>query len=77
MRDLEIRGVGNILGKQQSGHIATVGYEMYCRLLEKCVHTMKDERYSEPVNVEVDLALRAFIPDEFTSSHETKLEIYR
>ena len=77
MRDLEIRGAGNILGKQQSGHIATVGYEMYCRLLEKCVHTMKDERYSEPVSVEVDLALRAFIPDEFTRSHETKLEIYR
>ncbi|MEE3181670.1 MAG: DEAD/DEAH box helicase, partial [Planctomycetota bacterium] len=77
MRDLEIRGAGNILGKQQSGHIATVGYEMYCRLLEKCVHTMKDERYSEPVSVEIDLALRAFIPDEFIRSQETKLEIYR
>ena len=77
MRDLEIRGAGNILGKQQSGHIATVGYEMYCRLLEKCIHTMKDERYSEPVSVEIDLTLRAFIPDEFIRSQETKLEIYR
>lgn len=77
MRDLEIRGAGNILGKQQSGHIATVGYEMYCRLLKKCVHQMKDERYSEPVSVEIDLALQAVIPDEFIESQETKLEVYR
>ena len=53
MRDLEIRGAGNILGKQQSGHIATIGYDLYCRLLEKCVHSMKDQHYQEPVTVEV------------------------
>ena len=77
MRDLEIRGAGNILGKQQSGHIATVGYDLYCRLLEKCVHAMKNEDYREPVSVEIDLALQAHIPDDFIRSQEIKLEIYR
>ena len=77
MRDLEIRGAGNILGKQQSGHIATVGYDLYCRLLEKCVHSMKDEDYREPVSVEIDLVLQARIPDGFIRSQEIKLEMYR
>jgi transcription-repair coupling factor (superfamily II helicase) len=77
MRDLEIRGAGNILGKEQSGHIAAVGYDMYCRLLEKCVHTLKNEPYSEPVSVEVDLALKAYIPDAYISDPARKLEIYR
>jgi len=77
MRDLEIRGAGNILGKQQSGHIATIGYDLYCRLLEKCVHSMKDQHYQEPVTVEIDLALQAHIPDDFIRSEEIKLEVYR
>ncbi len=77
MRDLEIRGAGNILGRQQSGHIGAVGYDLYCRLLERCVHKLKDEEYREPVTVEVDLAVEAHIPDEFLAEHSTKLEVYR
>ena len=77
MRDLEIRGAGNILGKEQSGHIATVGYDLYCRLLAKCVRTLRDEDYHEPVTVEVDLALDAFIPDAFVGDEGAKIELYR
>ena len=77
MRDLEIRGAGNILGKQQSGHIAAVGYDMYCRLLEKCVHRTQGQDYSEPVTVEVDLALKAHIPDDYLAGESAKIEIYR
>jgi len=77
MRDLEIRGAGNILGKEQSGHIATVGYDMYCRLLEKCVHSIRKEEYREPSSVEIDLVLDAYIPDDFLSNEAAKLEVYR
>jgi len=80
MRDLEIRGAGNILGSAQSGHIAAVGYEMFCRLLEKAVRSLNNEPQADPVHVEIDLALQAFIPDGYLSSAESaepKLEIYR
>ncbi len=77
MRDLEIRGAGNILGKEQSGHIATVGYDLYCRLLEKCVRSIRKEEYHEPVTVEVDLALDAYVPDGFLANESAKIEVYR
>ncbi len=77
MRDLEIRGAGNILGPEQSGHIATVGYEMYCRLLEKSVKRLKNEEYREPAAVEIDLNLEAFIPEEYLAGSAARLEMYR
>jgi transcription-repair coupling factor (superfamily II helicase) len=77
MKDLEIRGAGNILGPEQSGHIAAVGYDMYCRLLEKAVRALRNEAVAEPVQVEVDLALKAFVPDEYRSGEPAKFEVYR
>ncbi|HVR74891.1 MAG TPA: transcription-repair coupling factor [Planctomycetota bacterium] len=84
MRDLEIRGAGNILGSAQSGHIAAVGYEMYCRLLAKAVNDLKNEPSPEPLQVEIDLSLEAFIPDEYLTgaggkapAPAVKLELYR
>ena len=77
MRDLEIRGAGNILGKEQSGHIATVGYDLYCRLLDKCVKMLKNETYHEPATVEVDLALEAYISEDFLTDQRAKIELYR
>jgi transcription-repair coupling factor (superfamily II helicase) len=77
VRDLEIRGAGNLLGAEQSGHIAAVGYELYCRLLEKCVKKLKNEAYQEPVRVEVDLAIKAFLPDGFVRHEAEKLDLYR
>ena len=77
MRDLEIRGAGNILGKQQSGHIVAVGYDMYCRLLDRGVRRLKDELSVEPVPVEVDLTVRAFIPDDYVRGEPARIEVYR
>src|ERR1700735_628165 len=62
MRDLEIRGAGNILGTQQSGHIAVVGYELYCELLEQAVRRLKKLPPKESVDVEVDLPGEAYLP---------------
>lgn len=77
MRDLEIRGAGNILGAAQSGHIGLVGYDMYCRLLEKAVRKQKNEVYAEPVHVEVDFAVEAFVPEDYVSGEARKVELYR
>ncbi|HLU50326.1 MAG TPA: TRCF domain-containing protein, partial [Planctomycetota bacterium] len=77
MRDLELRGAGNILGKEQSGHIAAVGYDMYCRLLEKCVRELEKKPTVEPVAVEIDLTVDARIPDGFLRGESEKIELYR
>ena len=77
MRDLEIRGAGNILGKQQSGHIAAVGYEMYCRLLDQTIRRMKNEPDLTPAPVHLDLDVAAHIPPHYISSERSRIEIYR
>jgi transcription-repair coupling factor (superfamily II helicase) len=85
MKDLEIRGAGNILGPQQSGHIAAVGYDMYCRLLK---HTIERMRAGMPVDeaargedlaagIDLELGLEAFLPEEWIPSQDTRLEILR
>ncbi len=77
MRDLEIRGAGNILGTEQSGHIATVGYELYCQLLENAVRHMKDEPLREHRHVTIDLPITAFMPGEYIPPGKSKIEVYR
>ncbi len=77
MRDLEIRGAGNLLGPEQSGHIAAVGYEMYCRLLDQTVHRLKDEPDPSPPPVQVDLDVAAHIPRHYIASDRSRIEIYR
>ena len=77
MRDLEIRGAGNLLGTQQSGHIATVGYELYCRLLEQAVRGIKALPPAEPPPVTVDLAGDAWLPREYVPDFRAKIDIYR
>ena len=77
MRDLEIRGAGNILGKEQSGHIATVGYEMYCQLLERAVKQLRGEHVVDQRAVHLDLGLEAFIPRQYIPSDRQRMEIYR
>jgi len=77
MRDLEIRGAGNILGTEQSGHIATVGYELYCRLLEQAVQTLKRLPPRESVDVDVDLPVRAYIPGSYVPDMRAKIDLYR
>jgi len=77
MRDLEIRGAGNILGTQQSGHIAAVGYEMYCQLLENAVRRLKDLPPRAPLEVTVDLPWPAFLPRDYVPGQRLKIEVYR
>lgn len=77
MRDLEIRGAGNILGTEQSGHIAAVGYELYCQLLENAVRAAKRQPLREHRHVEVNLPVTAFIPSEYIPDGRPKIEMYR
>jgi len=77
MRDLEIRGAGNLLGTQQSGHIATVGYELYCRLLEQAVRGLKALPPAEPPPVTIDLPGEAWLPRDFIPDLRAKIDVYR
>jgi len=77
MRDLEIRGAGNILGVQQSGHIATVGYELYCQLLEQAVRRLKNLPPRTLLEVEIDLPGQAFLPRSYVPGMREKIDLYR
>jgi transcription-repair coupling factor (superfamily II helicase) len=77
MRDLEIRGAGNILGTEQSGHIAAVGYEMYCQLLENAVRQLKHQPPRVAVEVNVDLPWPAFLPKDYVPGQKLRIEVYR
>jgi transcription-repair coupling factor (superfamily II helicase) len=77
MRDLEIRGAGNILGTEQSGHIATVGYELYCELLETAVRRLKQLPPKTSVEVDVDLPGEGFIPRDYVPDMRLKIDLYR
>jgi transcription-repair coupling factor (superfamily II helicase) len=78
MRDLEIRGAGNILGAEQSGHIAAVGYEMYCQLLETAVHDLKNDRPpTPPSKTSIELGIGGVIPKVYIPSEQRRLEAYR
>ena len=77
MRDLEIRGAGNILGRQQSGHIAAVGYELYCQLLAKAVAGLKGEPLPDRHEVHVELGLDVYIPRWYVPPDRQRMEVYR
>lgn len=77
MRDLEIRGAGNLLGTQQSGHIATVGYEMYCAMLEKAVRQFKKLPPPDSIDVNIDLPGAAYLPPQYVDDARTKIDLYR
>ena len=77
MRDLEIRGAGNLLGPEQSGHIAVVGYEMYCQLLERAVSDLKEESRATSLDTTIDLAIVGALPKGYIPSDIRRLEAYR
>jgi transcription-repair coupling factor (superfamily II helicase) len=77
MRDLEIRGAGNILGTEQSGHIAVVGYELYCSLLEEAVTKLKHLPPKSVVEVDVDLPGQGYIPRSYVPDMRLKIDLYR
>jgi len=77
MRDLEIRGAGNLLGSQQSGHISAVGYELYCQLLETAVRQLKQLPPRMTTNVDINLPGEAHLPTDYVPEMRTKIDIYR
>jgi transcription-repair coupling factor (superfamily II helicase) len=77
MRDLEIRGAGNLLGTGQSGHIAAVGYDLYCQMVTEAVAELKGEERREPAEIKVELPLDAHLPKDYVTKEEPRLEAYR
>ncbi|MGO9581332.1 MAG: transcription-repair coupling factor [Acidimicrobiales bacterium] len=77
MRDLEIRGAGNLLGRDQSGHIAAVGYDLYVRLVAEAVSELKGEPIRVPADITVDLPVDAFLPASYVEREDLRLEAYR
>ena len=77
MRDLEIRGAGNLLGAEQHGHMEAVGYDLYCKMLNEAVKHLKGELVEEPYTTTVDLNVDAFIPASYIPNEYQKLDIYK
>jgi transcription-repair coupling factor (superfamily II helicase) len=77
LRDLEIRGAGNILGPEQSGHIEAVGYELYCSLLESTVRALTGKPKQAAPQCSIELAWRAYLPRDYVPSAKLKVELYR
>ena len=82
MRDLEIRGAGNILGPEQHGHLATVGYDMYCKLMEETLLEAKNEMNGLPTHEEhletrVDLKVDAYLPNDYVKDDRQRMEMYK
>ncbi len=77
MRDLEIRGAGNMLGEAQHGHMAAVGYDLYCKMLNEAVRQEKGEEVIADFETSVDLSLDAYIPNSYVSDEEQRLDLYK
>lgn len=75
MRDLELRGAGTVLGEKQSGHLEKVGYDMYCKLLEQVILSLKGKEEKTEFETKVDVDIQAEIPDYYIGSQETKMEV--
>ncbi|HJH48954.1 transcription-repair coupling factor [Merdimonas faecis] len=77
MRDLEIRGAGNLLGAEQHGHMEAVGYDLYCKMLNEAVRLLKGEIKEEDFTTTMDLNVDAFIPDSYIPNEYQKLDVYK
>ena len=77
MRDLEIRGAGSLLGEIQSGHLEQVGYDTYCNLLDEVVKEMQGIEVKPEVDIQIDLNVTSYIPEEYIQDSNQKIEIYQ
>lgn len=77
MRDLEIRGAGSLLGEIQSGHLEQVGYDTYCNLLDEVVKEMKGIKVTPEIDIQIDLNVTSYIPEEYIQDANQKIEIYQ
>ena len=77
MRDLEIRGAGNILGPEQHGHMDAVGYDMYCKLLKESVDEAQGIKVEEEQDVSIDISIDAYLPETYIRNHNQRIDIYK
>lgn len=77
LKDLEIRGAGNMMGSSQHGHMAAIGYDLYCKMLEDTIRLVKGEVEDEPVETTVELRVDAYIPNKYIENESQKIEIYK
>lgn len=77
LKDLEIRGAGNMMGGAQHGHMSSIGYDLYCRMLEDTIKLVKGEIDQEPVETTVELKVDAYIPGEYIRDEVQKIEVYK
>lgn len=77
MRDLEIRGAGNIMGASQCGHMSSVGYDLYCRMLEEAVSIVRGDIDKEPIETTVDMKIDAYIPGNYIKDETQKIQVYK
>jgi transcription-repair coupling factor (superfamily II helicase) len=77
LRDLQIRGAGNLLGRDQSGHIAAIGYDLYVQMVSEAVSELKGEPRPQPVELSVDLPDAAHLPPDYVEAEDVRLEAYR
>ncbi|MDI3481210.1 MAG: hypothetical protein PWQ97_865 [Tepidanaerobacteraceae bacterium] len=77
LKDLEIRGAGNILGTEQHGHMMAIGYDLYNKLLSAAIKELKGEKVEEEIQPVIDLSVSAYIPDDYVKNTTQKMEIYR
>ncbi|MCH8931742.1 MAG: transcription-repair coupling factor [Nitrospinae bacterium] len=76
-RDMEIRGTGNMLGHDQSGHISAIGFDLYCKMMEDAIREMKGQKIESKIEPEINLEFKGFIPKDYVSDLNQRLEIYR
>lgn len=76
MRDLEIRGCGNILGAEQSGHMAKVGYDLYCKILNEAVGEIKGQKQKEYKDIKLDVAINSYIPEHYITNSDDRFRVY-
>jgi transcription-repair coupling factor (superfamily II helicase) len=77
LRDLEIRGAGNLLGAEQHGYMSSVGFELYCQLLKEAIDELEGNRQPDPIEIKIDLPVDAFIPEEYISQESLRIDIYK
>lgn len=77
MRDLEIRGTGNLLGAAQSGHMEAVGYDLYCKMLNEAIAVLKGEKPKDDFETKIDLSIDAFVPPSYIKNEALKMDVYK